>query len=88
MYFFLAFMLLLSVFKAASLDGHMAFLVAVHYVIFYWKFCMQVWRINSSILLLLLLLLGPIAALTVPSSSFADTACLIVIRPIQWRLSP
>jgi len=27
-------MLLLSVFKAASLDGHMAFLVAVHYVIF------------------------------------------------------
>ena len=41
-------MLLLSVFKAASLDGHMAFLVAVHYVIFYWKFCMQVWRINSS----------------------------------------
>ena len=28
--------------------GHMAFLVAVHYVIFYWKFCMQVWRINSS----------------------------------------
>ena len=23
-------------FKAASLDGHMAFLVAVHYVIFYW----------------------------------------------------
>ena len=41
-------MLLLSVFKAASLDGHMAFLVAVRYVIFYWKFCMQVWRINSS----------------------------------------
>ena len=41
-------MLLLSVFKAASLDGHMAFLVAVHYVIFYWKFCMQVWTINSS----------------------------------------
>ena len=35
-------------FKAASLDGHMAFLVAIHYVIFYWKFCMQVWRINSS----------------------------------------
>ena len=41
-------MLLLSVFKTASLDGHMAFLVAVHYVIFYWKFCMQIWRINSS----------------------------------------
>ena len=39
--FFLAFMLLLSVFKAASLDGHMAFPVAVHYVIFYWKFCMS-----------------------------------------------
>jgi len=35
-------------FKAANLDGHMAFLVAVHYVIFYWKFCMQVWTINSS----------------------------------------
>ena len=35
-------------FKAASLDGHMAFLVDVHYVIFYWKFCMQVWRTNSS----------------------------------------
>ena len=34
LFFFLAFMLLLSVFKAASLDGHMAFLVAVHYVIF------------------------------------------------------
>ena len=45
-------MLLLSVFKAASLDGHMAFLVAVHYVIFYWKFCMQVWSF-------LLLLLAP-----------------------------
>ena len=45
--FVLAFMSLLSVFKATSLD--MAFLVAVHYVIFYcFLFCMQVWRINSS----------------------------------------
>ena len=28
--------IIICFFKAASLDGHMAFLVAVHYVIFYW----------------------------------------------------
>ena len=43
------YVIIICFFKAASLDGHMAFLVAVDYVIFYWfYFFMQVWRINSS----------------------------------------